>query len=117
MDGKLLYTNISNLEGISAVRAAYDSHQKSIVTKVIITFPAVTLTLNDFMLNCKNYLQITGCVMGTASTPSYAKISLERFEKKHIYSFIKDKVELYLRYADGISFHWEGHVRKTEKFH
>ena len=66
---KSLYTNISNSEGIPAAKAAYDSHrQKSIVTKVIITIPAVILTLNDFMLNCKNYLQITGCVMGTACT-------------------------------------------------
>ena len=103
MDGKSLYTNISNSEGISAV-------------KEIITIPAVILTLNDFMLNCKNYLQITGCVTGTAYTPSYSKISLARFREKHIYSFIKDKVELYLRYADGIFFHSEGYHRKTKIF-
>ena len=49
-------------------------------------------TLNNFMFNCKNNLQITGCLMGTACAQSYTKISLVRFEEKHTYSFIKNKV-------------------------
>ena len=65
------------------------------------------------MFNCKNYLQITGCLMGTACAKSYTKISLARFEEKHTYSFIKDKAELHLRYADGIFFNSEGYGRKT----
>ena len=38
MDVKSLYTNISNFEGISAVKAVYESYpEKSIAKKVIIT--------------------------------------------------------------------------------
>ena len=51
--------------------------------------------------------------MGTACAQSYTKISLATFEEKHTYSFIKDKVELHLRYADGIFFNSEGYGRKT----
>ena len=46
--------------------------------------------------------------MGTACTPSHANIFTARFEQKHIYSFIKDIVELYLKYTDTIFFIWKG---------
>ena len=53
-DVKSLYTSIPNSEGIFAVKAAYKSYpEKSVATKVIITFLAVILTLNNFMFNCK----------------------------------------------------------------
>ena len=98
MDVKSLHMNISNSEGISAVKAAYQSYpEKSVATKIIITFLALILTLNNFIFNCKNYLQIRGCAMGTACTQSYANIFMARFEQKHIYSFIKGKVDLYPR--------------------
>ena len=53
--------------------------------------------------------------MGTACAPRYTKSFLARFGKKHIYSFIKDKVELYLRYAEGIFFYLEEYGKKTKK--
>ena len=41
MDVKSLYTSISNSEGIFAVKAGYESYpEKSVATKVIITFLA-----------------------------------------------------------------------------
>ena len=56
---KSLYTNIPNSGEISAVKAAYESYQeKSVATKVIITFLGLILTLNYFMYNSKKYLQI-----------------------------------------------------------
>ena len=56
---KSLYTNIPNSGGISAVKAAYESYpEKSVATKVIITFLGLILTLNYFMYNSKKYLQI-----------------------------------------------------------
>ena len=75
MDIKSLYTNIPNPEGISAVKAAYESYpEKAVATKVIITFLALILTLNNFMFNRKNYLQIRGCAMAIACAPSYANM-------------------------------------------
>ena len=45
--------------------------------------------------------------MATACAPSYVNIFMARFEQKHIYPFIKGKVDLYLRYSDDI-FIWKG---------
>ena len=98
---KLLYTNISNKEGIKAVREAYDNHpNKTVATKVIITFLSLILTLNNFVFNSTNYLQIIGCAMGTICAPAYTNIFMAEFEKQHIYPYIKNKSILYLRYID-----------------
>ena len=110
---KSLYTNIPNSGGISAVKPAYESYpEKSVATKVIITFLGLILALNYFMYNSKKYLQIRGCIMGTACAPSYANI----FAQKHIYLFIKDKVDLYLRYIDNIFFIWKDAQEKLKNF-
>ena len=50
--------------------------------------------------------------MGTACAPSYADI----FAQKHIYLFIKDKVDLYLRYIDNIFFIWKDALEKLKNF-
>ena len=71
------------------------------------------------MFICKNYLQIRGCAVGTARAPSYASIFMTRFEEKHIYTFIKNKVELvelYLRYIDDIVFVWKGSEKELKNF-
>ena len=61
---KSLYTNIANNEGVKAVREAYDHHpNKTVATKVIITFLSLILTLNKLVFNSINYLQIMGCAM------------------------------------------------------
>ena len=66
LDVKSLYTNTPNNEGIKAVREAYDNHpNETVVTKVIITFLSLILTLNNFLFTSINYLQIMGCGMGT----------------------------------------------------
>ena len=51
MDVKSLYMNIPNSEGISAVKAAYESYpEKSVATTVIITFLALILTSISFSI-------------------------------------------------------------------
>ena len=54
--------------------------------------------------------------MGVAYTPSYANIFMAKFEQTHIYPFIKNKVNLYLRCTDNIVFYLEGYRRRTGKF-
>ena len=109
LDVKSLYTNIPNNEGIKAVREAYDNHpNKTVATKVIITFLSLILTLNNFVFNSINYLQIMGCAMGTICAPAYANIFMAQFEKQHIYPYIKNKSILYLRYIDDIFMIWTG---------
>ena len=68
------------------------------------------------MFNFKNYLQIRNCAMGMACTASYANIFMKRFEQKNIYSFTKDKVDLYLRYIDDIFFIWKRMAEELKDF-
>ena len=67
---------------------------------MITTFPALILTLNNFVFNSKFYLQIKGCAMGTICVPAYANIFMAEFEQKYVYPLIKDKSILFLCYID-----------------
>ena len=71
--------------------------RKNLQTKVIISFLKLILTLNNFIFNCKNVLQIKRCAMGTKSAPTYAKIFMGITEETCNYLLIKQKVKLYLR--------------------
>ena len=52
MDVRSLYTSIPNNEGIAATKKRYDSYiHKTIPTKIITTFLALILTLNNFVFN------------------------------------------------------------------
>ena len=68
MDVKVLYTNIPNNEGIAAVKRKHDT-MKTVTTKVITTFLALILTLNDFIFKSKFYLQINSFAVGTICAP------------------------------------------------
>ena len=107
MDVKSLYTSIPNNEGIASVKKKYDHYpNKTIPTKIITTFLALILTLNNFIFNSKFYLQIKGCGMGTICAPSYANIFMSEFEEKHIYPLTKIKSVISLRYMDDIFMIW-----------
>ena len=59
MDVKALYINISNNEGIAAVKRKHDKYtKKTVAAEVITTFVALILTINNFIFNSKFYLQI-----------------------------------------------------------
>ena len=117
MDVKSLYTNIPNSEGIAAVKNAYDNYlKKSIATKVITTFLAFILTLNNFIFNCKRYLQIKGCGMGTICAAAYANIFMASFESKIIYPFMKEKVITFLRFIDDLFMIWTDAEEELLKF-
>ena len=105
MNVKSLYASIPNNKGIASVKKKYDHYpNKTIPTKIIITFLALILTLNNFVFNSKLYLQIKGYAMGTICAPSYANTSCQNSKKniKHIYPLIKNKSVIYLRYIDDI---------------
>ena len=109
LDIKSLYTSIPNAERIKAVKESFDKNtSKNVVTKVITTFLALIITLNNFVFNCKHYLQMKGCAMGSICAPSYANISMDHFEKKYIYPFRQGLSLIYLRFIDDIFFIWTG---------
>ena len=103
LDVKLLYTNIPNAEGIKSVKTSLEKYSKrSTSTKVITTSWALILTINNFIFNCKNYLQIKGCAMRTICADLYASIFMHHFVKKFIYPFIKTFSLIYLRFVGAI---------------
>ena len=75
MDVRSLYTNTPNKEGIEAVK------RKNIGTRIVSTFLRLVLTLNNFVFNSQNYLQIKGCAMSTKCAPSYANIFMVCLKK------------------------------------
>ena len=82
MDVKALYTNIPNDEGPQALKEALDQKQnQSLASRVIVTVMSLILTLNNFVFNDKNYLQVKGCAMGTISAPPYANIFMVSLKK------------------------------------
>ena len=97
MDVRSLYTSIANNEGIAATKKIYDSYiHRTIPAKIITTFLALVLTLSNFALNSKFYLQTKGFAMGTICAQAYANIFMAEFEQKHIYPLIKDKSILFI---------------------
>ena len=108
------YTNIPNNERIKAFETTLK--RKNLQTKVIISFLKLILTLNNFIFNCTNFLQIKGCAMGTKCAPTYANIFMGIFEETHIYPLIKQRVQLYLRYIDDIFFTWKGPENELQQF-
>ena len=81
MDVKALYTNILNDKGLQALTEAIDKKQhKNVATTIIVKLMSLILTLNNFVFNDKNYLQIKGCAMGTICAPHSQTYSWENLE-------------------------------------
>ena len=109
LDSTSLYTNIPNNERIKAVRKAYDKHpSKTVETKEIVTFFSLILTLNNFVFNSLNYLQIIRYPMGTICASVYANIFMAQFEKQYIHIYIKNISIPSLQYIDDIFMIWTG---------
>ena len=110
MNVRSLYTSIPNSEGIAATKKRYDSY----IHKIIATFLALILTLNNFAFNSKFYLQIKACAMSTICAPAYANIFIAEFEQKYVYPLIKDKSILFLHYTDDIFMVWTKFVKQLK---
>ena len=109
MDAKALYTNIPSDEGLQALKETLDKKQhKSVATNVIVTLMSLILTLNNFIFNDKNYLQVKRFAMGTISAPPFANIFMGKFEDTHIYPLIQQFCKLYFRYIDDLFLIWTG---------
>ena len=86
MHVRSLYTNTPNTQGTSAVKRGFDNFsQKTSTSKVIATFFAVILTLNNLVFDYIHYLQRKGCAMGTICATAYPNIFMANFELKYIY--------------------------------
>ena len=91
LDLKALYTKTPNHEGIEAVEETLNNQaKKSIATRVIIKFLYLRLTLNNVAFYGINYIQNKGCAMSTICAALYANIFMGKFEKLHIYPYIRN---------------------------
>ena len=79
---------------------------KTVATTGIVTLMSLILTLNNFVFNDKNYLQIKGCATGTICAPPFANIFMGKFEETFIYPYIQNLCILYLRYIDDLFLIW-----------
>ena len=79
MDEKTLYDSVLYREDEETVEEKLNAQTgKPIVTKVMIKFLFLILTLVNFIFNSFSYLQIKGCVMGNICAPSNANIFMEK---------------------------------------
>ena len=114
MDVRSLYTYIPNKEGIEAVEKTLK--RKNIGTRIISTFLRLVLTLNNFVFNSQNYLQIKGCAMGTKCAPSYTNIFMGMFEERYICPLIEKISNFYVRFIYDIFLIWTGTTDQLMKF-
>ena len=117
MDVRSLYKNMPNAKGIEALKRAFNNYsEKTTTTKVITTFLALILTLNNFVFDCMHYLQIKRSAMGTICALAYANIFMANFELKYIYPYIRDKAEIFLRFIDDLFMIWTGSEQELLDF-
>ena len=74
------------------------------------------LTLNNFVFNDQNYVQVNGASMGTKCAPTYASLFMGYFEERNILPKIRNSIMIYLRYIDDIFFIWKGTMEELEEF-
>ena len=109
MDVKSLFTNIPHSEGINAVARALEKLENSNVSnRVIIKLLSLTLYLNNFEFNGKQFLQKKGSSMGSKSSCRYADIFMDDFETKQIYPRTSNQSLAYFRFVDDIFMVWIG---------
>ena len=60
------------------------------------------LTLNNFVFNDVNYVQVKGASMCTKCAPTYASLFISKFEKTHILPGIRNHTLMYIRYVDDM---------------
>ena len=116
MDVRSLYTNIPNREGINAVKSFLDTSSIKQLTPIITTFLRLILTLNNFIFNDTDFLQINGVSMGTKCAPSYANLFMGKFEEMYILPQRLNKCSLYLPYIDDIFFIWKNSEAELKSF-
>ena len=114
MDVGSLYANLPNKEGIEAAETTLK--RKNIGRMIISTFLRLVLTLNNFVFNSRNYLQIKGCAVSTKCAPSYANIFMGMFEERYIYPLIEKISNFYVRFIDDIFLIWTGTTDQLMKF-
>ena len=89
---------------IQTVKESFSKRTCKMWQKKTTTFLANILTLDNFVLNCKQYLKVKGCDMGMVCAPLHVNIFMDHFENKCIYTFLQGTTLTYLQFIDDIFF-------------
>ena len=101
------------------VRHLHVTDQASLQSKhttEITAFLWLILTLNNFIFNSMNYLQLSGVAMGTKCAVIYANLFMSHFEETHIYNLIQRNCPFYKRFIDYIFLLWNGTLDELTTF-
>ena len=116
LDVSSLYTNIPHQDGTEACRHFLDTRKdQTPSTSFLCNLITLILTLNNFVFNGLNYLQIQGTAMGTCMAPNYANLFMGLLESKFIKTCTHKPLK-WLRYIDDIFILWNEGRDKLMQF-
>ena len=113
-----LYTNIPNLQGIEAAKLAMLSsgqHRRKSSILNLSTLLEKVLTMNNFSIAGRHFLQEGGTTMGTKVAPSFANTYMGWFESQFVYTYPKQPL-LWVRFTDDIFQIWTHGLDEFKKF-
>lgn len=106
IDVDSMYTNIDNLAGLEAVKAAFNEHpDRNRPDAELLKLLELGLTKNDFDFNGETFLQTSGTAMGKKYAPAYANIFMAKWEKEALAKCTLHP-HFYRRYQDDIIVIW-----------
>ena len=116
IDVSSLYTNITHIEGISAINKMMEDTGTDTVLKMFISnLIHQVLTKNYFKFNDKLYEQIQGTAKGTRMAPNYAIIFMHYLETNFLPNYPKQP-KTWLRFIDDIFMIWKDGEQQLMKF-
>ena len=118
LDITSLYTIIPHSEGVQAIKEFLAIHRDINAlphNSCIIELLQVVLTNNYFDFNGKHYHQNSGTAMGTKLAPSYANLSMTKFEQAHVYTYHLQPTS-WKRFIDDIFLIWPHGMNSLVEF-
>eukprot|EP00061_Rhincodon_typus_P002120 g16666.t1 len=101
MDIQSLYTCISHVDGLKALRFFLSLRpNQSPYTDTLICLTGFVLTFNSFSFNSSHFLQTKGVTMGTRMGPSYACLFVRYMEQSLFRCYTGTIPHLFFRYID-----------------
>ena len=111
-----LYPNIPHEDGLEAIREALDTREdQTISTDTLVELAELVLKNNYFEHNGNTYKQKRGTAIGTKFAPSYAIITMGKFETKALRNAVL-KPLFWWRFIDDIIFAWVYGEEKLREF-
>ncbi len=108
MDVVSLYTNISFLVALAAIRHLLNEHRKDTEcpkNESLLQLLDFVMNMNNFQFNGKDYLQVGGTAMGARVAPSLANYVMGEFEEKFVYTYHTQRI-IWIRFLDDCFGIW-----------